>query len=703
MRDYTGIKPESLPAPSKGDFHSRLREMLSDIDYWARDASFGFARIMRSQVPDGSGSMIGDGGTLIDYWYKPGISGGVVAYGGTGDTDKVTLRGNTVATVNGWISIPIYTASTSGTPDTNEILKILTSDDVNIFSVQGDGATVINVPYTTYTSGNPIALTLQMLDTTTNHTSMFRVRTGSGPTDVFRVSYTGFTAIDMISDSLAFQIEQFGTTSDMTRWVNSGATQVLLGVDGSGDIYGGDQAASTLNLLSKNISGSTQGRIQLTSTPGVIFDIPSGTVDPISIGLGLVSGTFTGLSLAMTLNSTGGNPSSMKVSNVSGTLAAIQYVATKIASQTGDMFAFRDSDDSTVLGRINASGAYGLVAGAAVGSLYTCQSATTGVGAWATAASVIDVARTWTTLQTFPDDMFKVVGSADATKTFRFELDGLQAGVDITQSFISTVGGGDRTLTWSFTGASGTAGLTLAWAGTTVARTITFPSTASFTVAGLQLQNTFTRTQTITPTAGTEVLNLNFDTAGGINDAIVMTEATTGEFARIGVTYGGMTIAGNYSFYPFGGAVGTGFSGTIASATLSASRIWTFPNFGGNVLIGGPTTQGTGQTASVPTNNIVAAASNPSASTWLINCYLAVTTAEAGTGTISVTIGWTDVGGARTSVIAARTLTTLGSTQGTLMIQSAASNAITYFTTYTPTAGGTTEAYAYYIQATKLG
>jgi len=41
-----------------------------------------------------------------------------------------------------------------------------------------------------------------------------------------------------------------------------------------------------------------------------------------------------------------------------------------------------------------------------------------------------DSARTWTTLQIFPDNMFKLIGSADATKTLVFELDGATAGAD---------------------------------------------------------------------------------------------------------------------------------------------------------------------------------------------------------------------------------------------------------------------------------
>jgi hypothetical protein len=296
----------------------------------------------------------------------------------------------------------------------------------------------------------------------------------------------------------------------------------------------------------------------------------------------------------------------------------------------------------------------------------------------------------------FLDNTFKIVDNTDITKTLKFDLSTSTTGADITLDYRSVT---DRSLIWNLTGATGTAALTFVWAGTTVARTITFPSSASFTVAGLSIASqVFTRAFTITPTTGTAALTITSDDAGGTGTTgLVITDASVGGDVLSFTTNVGLTIVGSYSFLT---AIGGSLGSIGVSETLTAGRIWGFPNFGGHVLIGGTTAQGTAQTASVATQNLVTAAG--ALTTWLINAYLVVTTAEAGTGTVSMTIGWTDVGGARTSQIAARTLTTLGSTQGTLMIQVQSSSNITYFTTYTPTAGGVTEAYAYYIQATKL-
>lgn len=87
---------------------------------------------------------------------------------------------------------------------------------------------------------------------------------------------------------------------------------------------------------------------------------------------------------------------------------------------------------------------------------------------------------------------------------------------------------------------------------------------------------------------------------------------------------------------------------------------------------------------------------------FLISAYLMCTTAEAGTGTVSCTIGWTDDNGAQTRVIATRVLTSVGASTDAGTTIRVASGSVTYATTYTPTAGGVTEAYALYLRATAL-
>jgi len=98
MRDYTGISVGSLPPPDAPDFHSRLRDMLAPIDYYLRDLSRGVQRISVGEVPDGSGTPIGGGGTLTDYWFKPGISDPFIAYMGSGSGQGGTLSSNPTGT-----------------------------------------------------------------------------------------------------------------------------------------------------------------------------------------------------------------------------------------------------------------------------------------------------------------------------------------------------------------------------------------------------------------------------------------------------------------------------------------------------------------------------------------------------------------------------------------------------------------------------
>lgn len=59
MRTYSGIAAHALPDPKSPDFVPRLRDMLTTIDLWARDASFGFGRIEGGQTPSGGGTDLG--------------------------------------------------------------------------------------------------------------------------------------------------------------------------------------------------------------------------------------------------------------------------------------------------------------------------------------------------------------------------------------------------------------------------------------------------------------------------------------------------------------------------------------------------------------------------------------------------------------------------------------------------------------------
>jgi hypothetical protein len=155
-----------------------------------------------------------------------------------------------------------------------------------------------------------------------------------------------------------FEIEYtIVSAGEMTRWTDSSGT-VLLGVDASGDIFGGPATAST-NILANNAANSTTARISVTSTPDIIFDIPTGSVDPVTISLGLASGTFTGTSLAISLvGSAAANPSTFSISNVLGGNTTIPMKVIRKNGQTGDLFEFLDFNGSTKLSYFDKDGVY---------------------------------------------------------------------------------------------------------------------------------------------------------------------------------------------------------------------------------------------------------------------------------------------------------------------------------------------------------
>lgn len=415
-RTWTGIGASRHKDP-------QVRRDLEDIDRFLYEMSTSIGNLRRGTQPIASAPPLGSGGTLTDYFYLPGRNGGQIAHGGSGATDYLSLLGNPTGTVNGWVRIPILTDSTSATPDTNKILQILTQDDVNIFSVQGNGATVINVPYTTYTSGNPVALTLQMDDNTTNGNNFFLIKTNS--LEVFSVSYYGAVDIDMSAADTALQIEQFSATPDMTKWVASGGTTTLLGVDGSGNLYGGNLVSSTLSLMSKNAANSTTGRINITSTPTIQFVVDTGTHVPYQFGLGLLGSqsTFAGAAVAINLTATTGPATSpsFSISNVGGGTTTVLMKTIRAVSQSGNLFQWLQENGSTVMSFIDSNGAFN-------GPMV------------ATTASVIDNAFSiLDNLDNTKIAQFQVSGLSVGTRTYTFQdADMILAGTNFANSFTQT-------------------------------------------------------------------------------------------------------------------------------------------------------------------------------------------------------------------------------------------------------------------------
>jgi len=260
---------------------------------------------------------------------------------------------------------------------------------------------------------------------------------------------------------------------------------VLTSITSSGDIAGGALTSDSLNLLS-NAFNTSVARITLTNTTDVIFDVPAGTVNPLTLSMGLVSGTLSGLALTVNLNDTGGNNSTLRIDNRGGSASPISLQIWRATiGSTANQTEWRD-EANAIMSRINSSGAFvgPIVAGATDVTdstfrilddatptkiaQFQCDSLTAGTNTFtfpntvAGTLAMVDLAQTFTALQTFRDSTFKVVDTGNETKDLIFNLSGA-AGVR----------------------------LTLAWAGT-ANRTVTFPD-ASLIVTGFAAPPTANR------------------------------------------------------------------------------------------------------------------------------------------------------------------------------------------------------------------
>jgi hypothetical protein len=309
-------------------------------------------------------------------------------------------------------------------------------------------------------------------------------------------------------------------TGDFVQY-KSGST-VQTGIEADGDIYGGP-AAATLALLSNNVNNSTTARISLLSTPSLVFDIPSGSVDPIQIGLGLVSGSFTGTSLDMRLLSTGGNPSSLEINNDGGSASSVPLVIEAHASQSANLTTWRNSSAAT-LSRIKSDGTF-------EGPISTTS-----------AVGVVDTT-------------FVISDDVTPTKTLKTRLTGATASTQ-----------------------------TVLMANQTADRVVTLPN-ATTTLAGTNVAQTFTKQQTVQ--ADTDVPSLTvhgwsgfasgniFEVTDGFGNGLFVVNINAGA--------GGASVAMPGPLAVHDGPIGNP-AAVFASTGLTADRTYTLPDASGVIL-----------------------------------------------------------------------------------------------------------------------
>lgn len=326
MQNYTGIPASSLPDTKAPDFTPRLKNMLSTIDFFLRDASAGFGRIENGQAPSGSGAPISvtshhalsDLTTFDDhsqYLYLPGRS-----------TQRVEDIVSVQSLIFGFPDLFTYTtlSYSSGT-------KIIETQSLSSegFFIRPKAALILKP--STFAASNPqelwvgsgynaspstsIGANFRMWPNDSSAMTLLELR--SRPTSG-GVDNTGnfITCRNPGDNATLAQIDSSGSFSGIVagsfgKSVVSGATTSAAGVLGKSDLTAQTGSIGAVTLLTGGASTAGMYRVSVymvTTTAGTALDVVKATVawndgaaQTLDVPLLTTAGAATNLDLA-TLN-----------------------------------------------------------------------------------------------------------------------------------------------------------------------------------------------------------------------------------------------------------------------------------------------------------------------------------------------------------------------------------------------------------------
>jgi hypothetical protein len=250
VREYTGIAAFSVPDPKAEDFTPRLRNMLSTIDIFLRDASFGFARIQAGQAPSGSGTPIASPPDLSDYLKLSGRSGGQTI-ASTASSDNVLSIQSTAVPSGDFFRVLDSSGGILARLKATSQIQMGSDVDNAIYGARGI-TEIQNASTTAYVLQAYAALRL-----TTNlsgTTSIYVASTGSGSGITSAVSFGAYVRANMSGSTAA---------GLLVGNIGSGTGPLIACASPENTIVAKVTNAGAFNGTGLQLNGSTSGTLTL--------------------------------------------------------------------------------------------------------------------------------------------------------------------------------------------------------------------------------------------------------------------------------------------------------------------------------------------------------------------------------------------------------------------------------------------------------